>query len=47
VIHTETIKEIAKIAINELWDDLSLEEEKDAVKEIVKGFVDSDFFIIE
>jgi hypothetical protein len=47
VIHTETIKEIAKIAINELWDDLSLEEERIAIEEVIKGFIASDFFIIE
>ena len=47
VIRTEIIKEIASIALHALWDDLSLEEEEAAVKEIVRGFIDSDFFIIE
>jgi hypothetical protein len=47
VIRTETIKQIATIAMNALWDDLSLEEEEIAREEVVKGFVASDFFIIE
>ena len=46
VIRTETIKEIAAIAMNALWDDLSLEEEETAIEEIMKGFIDSDMFII-
>ena len=47
VIRTETIKEIASIALHALWDDLSPEEETIAIEEVIKGFVNSDFFIIE
>ena len=47
VIEKQVVREIATIAINFLWEDLTFLEEETAINDIVKGFVDSDFFIIE
>ena len=47
VIQRGHIRQIASIALHALWDDLSPEEEAIAIEEVVKGFVNSDFFIIE
>lgn len=47
VVQREHIRQIVSIALHALWDDLSLEEEEVAQAEVIKGFIASDFFIIE
>jgi len=47
VIQKQVIREIAIIAINSLWEDLTSEEEATAIEEIERGFIDGDMFIIE